>query len=141
MRWLACVLFGLAAVSCSELPRDPQRTEVLVRESGNIRLGWVHGSAGDAAVTEALTALSEATLAKVSRVPGDSETLLRDLADGKIDLVYGTFPMNSPWAREVHLGPAIGWRAAPPAHEPVPRFAVRNGENRWIMTVEQAVRP
>ncbi|USA39375.1 type 2 periplasmic-binding domain-containing protein [Pelagerythrobacter marinus] len=141
MRRLVWLPFALSLAACGPFPRDPDRTEELVRESGTIRLGWVRGTAPEREAAQALAAVARATSARVERVPGDSETLLRDLADGRIDLVYGTFAMASPWAKEVHFGPAIGWRAAPPRHQPAARFAMRNGENRWIMTVEQAVRP
>ena len=67
--------------------------------------------------------------------------MLRELEEGRIDLVYGRFAKDSPWARKVHLGHALGVRAEPPKHVEAPRFAYRNGENGWIMLIEPAARP
>lgn len=131
----------LTLVSCADIPRDPERTEALVRETGVIRLGWVGGAAPDQAATEALIKLSVLTDAIIERYEGESDVLLTDLRDGKLDLVYGHFPQSSPWSREVYFGHALGWRAKPPKHEHVPRFAMRNGENGWVMLVEEAARP
>lgn len=131
----------LALLSCADIPRDPKRTEALVRETGVIRLGWVGGAAPDDAATRALGKLAAQTGASVERHEGESEAVLSDLKDGKLDLVYGHFPQSSPWSKEVHFGRALGWRAKPPKHEHVPRFAMRNGENGWVMLVEEVSRP
>lgn len=139
---LALVLAATLALSaCADIPRDPERTEAQVRETGVIRLGWVGEAAPDEAATGALRRLSKLTGARVERHEGESEAVLSDLKDGRLDLVYGHFPQASPWAREVHFGSALGWRAKPPKYEHVPRFAMRNGENGWVMLVEQASRP
>jgi hypothetical protein len=131
----------LAFVSCADIPRDPERTEALVRETGVIRLGWIGGAAPDEAADEALSKLSSNTRATIERHEGASEVVLANLKNGKLDLVYGHFPQSSPWAKEVHFGHALGWRAKAPKHEHVPRFAMRNGENGWVMLVEEASRP
>ena len=136
---------GLAAAAlltaCADLPRDPESTETLVRESGTIRLGWVEGAPPEPKALAVLGNLQRATGAKVQRRNGDSEDLLRQLEEGQIDLVYGRFAMDSPWTTKVHLGHALGWRAEPPKHVTAPRFAYRNGENGWIMLIEPAARP
>ena len=129
---------ALMATACADLPRDPERTEALVRESGTIRLGWVTGAEPEPAAAAALQKVSSAIGAQVERREGDSEALLADLEDGKIDLVFGAFAMASPWHKKVHLGRALSYRAEPPGHVAAPRFAYRNGENGWIMRVEQA---
>jgi hypothetical protein len=132
---------ALALGGCADIPRDPERTEALVRESKAIRIGWVTAAAPEPKALEALARTERATGARVQRKQGDSEALLHELEEGKIDLVYGDFPMDSPWATHVHLGKAMGWRAEPPKHVPAPRFAYRNGENGWISLVEAAVKP
>lgn len=129
-----------ALASCADLPRDPERTEALVRESNAIRVGWVTGSPFYPPVNDALAAIARSTDARLERHDGDSETLLRELEKGKIDLVYGSFAMDTPWSKHIHLGKALGWRAEPPKHFAAPRFAYRNGENGWIMRVEEAAR-
>ena len=131
---------GFALAGC-DMPRDPQLTTSLVRETETIRLGWVEKSQADEHVSDALAKLQEKTGAGLQIHRGDSEKILAELAEGKIDLAYGTFAMQSPWSKEVYFGRAIGWRARAPKHESVPRFAMRNGENGWIMTVEEAARP
>lgn len=136
---LAGAITALAA--CADIPQDPERTEALVRETGVIRLGWVGGAEPADAGTEALRKLSSRTAARIERHDGESDRILHDLADGKLDLVYGHFPKKSPWAREVHFGSALGWRAEPPDEKFAPRFAMRNGENGWIMMVEAASQP
>lgn len=131
----------LALAACADLPRDPEGTEALVRESGTLRLGVVTGAPADPHALAALARTGRATGAKVLRSQGDSEALLAELEGGKLDLVYGRFAMESPWATHVHFGKALGWRAEPPKHVAAPRFVYRNGENGWIMQVEGAVRP
>lgn len=138
--WL--VLLAAAILpACSDIPRDPERTESLVRETGVIRLGWVGGATADEAANVALGKLSARTGARIERHVGESDQVLRDLAEGKLDLVYGPFAKTSPWAKEVHFGSALGWRAKPPKQERVSRFAMRNGENGWVMLVEAVSKP
>lgn len=132
-------LMAAAATACADIPRDPERTEALVRESKTIRLGWVTGTPPQPKAETVLAQIERATGASTRRSEGDSEALLRDLEEGKIDLVYGGFAMASPWMKKVHLGKALGWRAEPPRHVAAPRFVYRNGENGWIMRVETAV--
>lgn len=133
--------FALALAACADIPRDPERTEALVRESGTIRLGLVTGLRGDPEAREVLAQIEQETGARAEAREGDSEALLRMLEEGQIDLVYGHFAMDSPWVKHVHLGKALGWRAEPPKHVAAPRFAYRSGENGWIGLVEGAVTP
>ena len=88
--------FGVAAAlvalaGCAEFPRDPERTEALVRESKAIRLGWVTAARPDPKGLAVLSKLEEATGARIQSKQGDSETPMRELEEGKIDLVYGHF--------------------------------------------------
>lgn len=131
---------GVALASC-DMPRDPELTTSLVKETDTIRLGWIEGAEQDEFVMDALSKLERRTGATVEITRGDSEKLLADVADGKLDLAYGELPNDSPWSKEVYFGRALGWRARPPGHESVSRFAMRNGENGWIMLVEDAARP
>ena len=133
-------VLALAVVGCADFPRDPERTEALVRESNAIRLGWVANAAPEPEALATLATIEEAMGARIQSKQADSETLLRELEEGKIDLVYGSFAMDSPWAKHVHLGKALGWRTEPPKHVSSSRFVYRNGENGWIMRVESAAR-
>jgi hypothetical protein len=136
-RLLSAALAGLAMASCAEIPRDPERTEAQVRESRVIRLGVVTGTPHEPAADRVLTRLAKTTGARVEQRDGDSEEALTALEEGRIDLVYGRFAMASPWAKKVHFGKALTYRAEPPKHVSAPRFAYRMGENGWIMQVEQ----
>jgi hypothetical protein len=133
-------VLAIAVAGCADFPRDPERTEALVRESKALRLGWVANAAPEPQALEVLARIEKAAGARIQSKQADSETLLRELEEGKIDLVFGSFAMDSPWAKHVHLGKAIGWRAEPPKHVAAPRFAYRSGENGWIMRVERAAR-
>ena len=137
---LILATLAIALAGC-DIPRDPERTEALVRESKVIRLGWVTGTPAEPKAAEVIAQIERATGATTQRKQGDSEALLGELEEGKIDLVYGNFAMDSPWATHAHLGKALGWRAEPPKHVAAPRFVYRNGENGWIMRVEGAVQP
>lgn len=133
-------LCSLLLASCN-MPRDPQRTTELVKETSTIRLGWIEGAEAGPHVTEALEKLSQATGARLKITRADSETIFEDLAGGRLDLAYGNLAKDNPWNTEVYFGRAIDWRARPPAPERASRFVMRNGENGWIMLVEEAVRP
>lgn len=141
MRALAAGLALIAGAGCADIPRDPERTEALIRETGVIRVGWVARVPPNPAALAALGEVQSATGARIESRLGDSEMLLTDLEEGKIDLVYGSFAADSPWMKKVHLGRAHGFRAEPPKHVAAPRFAYRMGENGWIMRVEGASRP
>jgi hypothetical protein len=121
-----------------DLPRDPESTEDLIRSRQTIRLGWVSGARPDPAAQATLGELSRKLGARVERRQGESEALLSELEKGELDLVYGHFAEISPWSRLVHLGEAEGAAAKPPKDRHAPRFAMRNGENGWIMTVARA---
>ncbi len=134
---VAIASFCSFAVTSCGIPRDPQLTTALVQDTGTIRLGWVEGAEADPHAVEALRKLRQRTGARLKITRADSETVFDDLAGGRIDLAYGILAKDNPWSKEV-FGRALGWRARPPSHEPVSRFAMRNGENGWIMLVEEA---
>ncbi|MXP40393.1 hypothetical protein GRI75_01875 [Altererythrobacter soli] len=128
---------GILLAGC-DLPRDPEGTESLVRSRQTIRLGWVSGARPDPAAQATLAKLSRKFGARVERHAGESEALLSELEEGRLDLVYGHFAESSPWATKVHLGEAEGAKKKPPKDRHAPRFAMRNGENGWIMAVARA---
>jgi hypothetical protein len=128
---------GLMLAGC-DLPRDPEGTENLIRSRQTIRLGWVSGARPDPAAQATLAKLSRTLGARVERREGEGEVLLSELEKGELDLVYGHFAETSPWSRLVHLGQAEGAAEKPPKNEHAARFAMRNGENGWIMTLARA---
>jgi len=130
------VAMAAALASCG-LPRDPERTADTVRANGVLRLGMVAGDERDEAAERQLAAAAREHGAVVRRRTASAHELLRDLEDGGLDLVYGRFPADSPWATRIHLGRVPRQLAEPPEDVAAPRFAFRNGENGWIMAVEQ----
>lgn len=134
-------LSGLLLAGCDTIPRDPSRTSERIAKTGVIRLGAVAGAESDPAIERALGALAAGTGARVERIAGPGEAMLESLEKGEIDLVYGRFADDSPWAAHVHLGTPSGGSEGYPKSRRMPRFAMRNGENGWIMTVEKVANP
>ncbi|WP_394270263.1 hypothetical protein [Qipengyuania sp.] len=123
---------------CARIPADPAETLDRVKERGTIRLGHVSGVEPDQAAEATLARLSARTSAKVVRSSGSGEDLLERLETDNLDLVYGEFADDSPWAQQVYFGtPPAGPDDVPPSMR-VPRFAFRPGENGWITAVEEA---
>ena len=133
---LAAALFALAG--CSDCPRDPDGTLKRVEAAGVIRLGVVSGAAREPAADAAVEHLAARTGARVMRVPGQGEELLEALEDGKLDLVYGHFSDDSPWAAKVHFSAPPAGPDTPPKSQRAARFAFKAGENGWITAVEDA---
>lgn len=136
-------LAGLAATfalsACADIPRDPDGTEDRIRARGVIRLGVIEGVDPDPAAERTVRLVARRTNARVERISGHGEELLEGLESDRVDLVYGSFAEDSPWAATVHLGTPPGGPDSPPKSMRVPRFAFRPGENGWIATVEAAV--
>jgi hypothetical protein len=86
-----------------------------------------------------LRGIGGAVRASPQIVSGNSETLLVDLEEGKLELVVGKLEKKSPWAHRVTVGPALRrefqgkteFQLAP---------LMQNGENGWIAVVERAAR-
>ncbi len=92
-----------------------------------------------AARTRFLKSLTAATTARPVFVSGSTETLLQQLERGELDLVLTPLDPDSPWVTRVTPGPPLADKGT--GERRVQYHAVmRNGENRWIMTVEKASR-
>ncbi len=129
----------LMVAGCNDLPRDPAGTTERVKRSGSILVGMVAGD--DYQVADAiLQRVASRNEADVRVYAGSAEELLTALEKGRLDLVYGEFAKSSPWSRRVHLSPPLGRRKIVGTDENVPRFAFRNGENGWIMLVQEEIR-
>lgn len=126
--------------ACADIPRDPGETLERVRERGTIRLGEIEGVEPDPASERVLDRLAQRTGAKVVRIKGHGEELLEGLEEDRIDLVYGRFADDSPWATAVYFGTPPGRPDKPPKSMRVARFAFRLGENGWITKVEEAAK-
>ena len=143
MRALLLVSIGtfmLSISACTDLPRDPAGTTERVKRSHEIVLGTINGAVESPQTQHALNRLAAQLDVRVVRVSGHGEELLEDLETGKVDLVFGQFAQDSPWATKVHFGSPLSRRDKVPKDERVARFAFRHGENGWISLVEQAAR-
>lgn len=109
--------------------------------SGTLRVGLIDDPRPfDRGRTATLIArLAQETGAKPRIARGAAEPLLADLEAGRLDLVIGPFTADSPWKIMVALGPPLA-TSGPEGARLQWQAAARNGENRWIMTVEQASR-
>lgn len=136
-RIFAALSAVIALASCG-MPHDPGRTEDNIRKRGTVILGEVEGAAPDPASRRQLARAASALGATVTRVPGHGEELLTGLEEGHFDIVYGEFADDSPWATHVHFGQPATREGKPGKSERLPRFAFRNGENGWILRVEEA---
>lgn len=135
----------LAALSllaaCDTLPRDPEGTQQAIERSRTFSVAPADGTAirSDPQVAALIVELERRTGAVAQWRQGSGEMAIQQLSDGKLDLVIGRFHRESPWQAEVAFGPPLsigGTRDDPIELKP----AMRNGENRWVMTVERAAR-
>ena len=135
---LGALVLVILLAACSNIPTDPDGTAEQILSSRSFDVGIVSGSnpKESAVIVERLEKITGAT-ARLSR---DETSLLADqLEKGEIDLVIGSFAKNSPLKKTVTFSAAIGNRKVP-SDQPVTRAGMAQGENRWIMLVEKAVR-
>jgi hypothetical protein len=136
-----CALLSfLALVACADLPRDPAGTTERVGRTHELVLGRIDGALPSPRAEAILARVATRLEARVVQREGHGEALLEALEKGEVDLVYGRFARSSPWSRNVHFGSPLGRRDSVGKDEQAPRFAFRQGENGWIMLVEQAGR-
>lgn len=129
-----------ALAGCDEIPADPMETTGTVEREGVVEVGFIAGN-GDLALFEMRNlagAVAEAHHATVEAHEGSQDKLMRDLEDGKLDLVVGFLPKRSPWPRRVALTSPFPKRDVD-KDTPVLRGAVHLGENRWLLSVERTI--
>ncbi|CAM8644171.1 MULTISPECIES: hypothetical protein [Sphingobium] len=140
MKILALCCLSLL-VACDALPRDPAGSSDAIGHNGVMRVGLVRGDGdfGRAAAARLLDRLSRQTGAHPAIRPGATEPLFQALERGDLDLVLTPLDRKSPWMTRVSLSPPIATQSY--KDNRLDYYAVmRNGENRWIMTVESAAR-
>ncbi len=141
MKAAPILLLVALLTGCTDLPRDPDGTSERIAASRAIRIGLVPGDTrfADTARSRFLTQLTAATGARSTFVSGSTESLLQQLERGDLDLVLTPLDPKSPWVARVTPGPPLADKGS--GERRVQYQAVmRNGENRWIMTVEKASR-
>lgn len=127
----------LVAAGCDRFPSDTSGTSERAR-GGEFRVGWIEGTGNEAELRALLAGLGRHVRGRARVERGAGEPLLMRLEAGELDLVVGDFDKESPWSSRVafsrplkteeHVG---GVREA--------RAAVRNGEHRWSMIVDQII--
>lgn len=134
------ILLCIALSACNALPRDPADTSARIESTRYFTVGSVDPSARDAPETaRLLRQIEQRTGARPLWTEGSGETLLGQLDAGTLDLAIGRFAKTSPWQAEVAFGPALSVSGKEGERIEL-KTAMRNGENRWIMTVERASR-
>ncbi len=137
MRVAVLLLFWLLA-ACDVLPRDPDGTLDRVRHSRTIRVG-IAADAMPQQARDLFAALAQREDARIQLHKASLEPLIVDLDAGRIDLVIAEVAKRTPLKKLVAPGPPL--LAHGTGHERTEwRALMKNGENRWIMQVEQASR-
>lgn len=136
---LPCVCLFLAA--CNGLPRDPAGSSDRIAGTGVIRVGLALDGTdlGRAASARLLERLARDSGARPRIEPGSTEALFQRLERGELDLVLAPLDPESPWMTRVTFSPPLAARGQDEYRTDY-GAAMRNGENRWIMTVEKAAR-
>lgn len=138
MRVAACALLLLSA--CDMLPRDPAGTSQRIERSSTFTVALADPAIrSDPQVDMLIAEIERRTIAHARWRSGSGESLFQQLDDGSLDLVIGRFTADSPWATDVAFAPALSTSDIGDAQIEL-KAAMRNGENRWIMTVERASR-
>lgn len=126
--------------ACDPLPRDPAGTSARVTQKQSFTVALADPTVrSEPEVAKLVHEIERRTGAHARWLPGSGEALFRQLDDGTMDLVIGRFTADSPWATDVAFGPTLSTSRATDTPLKL-RAAMRNGENRWIMTVERASR-
>ncbi|SEK07253.1 hypothetical protein SAMN05518849_1542 [Sphingobium sp. AP50] len=138
MRLASFALLLLSA--CDMLPRDPAGTSTRIEHSRTFTVALADPAISSAPQVGRLVAeIERRTNAHARWRSGSGESLFQQLDDGSLDLVIGRFKADSPWATNVAFAPALSTSDIGDAQIEL-KAAMRNGENRWIMTVERASR-
>ena len=131
------VLLQLLLAGC-DLPKDPEETLEKV-SGGELRVGVVPGNdraaAEDARIVDAL---AQALRTKPVFRHEDAHHLFHDLDEGRLDLIAGGIPSDTPFSDKAGLTRKAGPLMRPgSAQDRV--LAVRAGENAFLMEVNRAI--
>lgn len=134
------VMCLLVVAGCDSLPQDPGKSSKRIEATGRFSVGLVDPDLRrDPHLVALVRRLERMSGARAEWRAGSGETLLSEVKRGDVDLAVGRFSEASPWTKELAMGPPLV--SSGPPDEPLELKAVmRNGENRWIMTVERASR-
>lgn len=141
MKYLLCLPMLMLA-ACQNYPRDTAGTLQRIQSGHVVRVGLIAGEAetrDQAKIAAYLDRVSKATGARPVVTRGAAEPLLLRLDQGALDLVIGDMSESSPWVADVMVIEPIGETMIGKERVLLSPIA-RNGENRWIMLLERAVR-
>jgi hypothetical protein len=133
----AAPLVAGALAGCDDLPRDPEETTEQVRGAA-LRVGWVAGAEPSAIERAAVAGLAQRLDASVEAIEGPVHQLVAALGEGKLHLLGGELPENTPFAAEVGLTKPVGTVVLRGEAEPT-AMAVRSGENRFLLLANEAI--
>lgn len=132
------ILLTVLLVAGCDLPRDPEGTLDSVR-GDVLHVGELPGH--EVALREdkrIAVQLAERLDARIVGKSGETHDLIRELAEGEIDLLIGGLPASTPFVNEIGLSNVAGPLPGVEGEDRV--LAVRAGENKFLLEVNRAVR-
>ncbi|MCQ0090867.1 enoyl-CoA hydratase [Roseovarius sp. M141] len=135
-RTLMAVLAMSLLIAC-KVPDDPEGTTEEVT-GGILRVGALVEPL-DQADSDAVARIASAMQAETELVTGDPHTLFVQLENGKLHIIAGRIPANTPFAADVALSNPLG-RVTLGNETEDRALAIRKGENRFLITVNRAIR-
>lgn len=141
-RSLAPAFCLVLLVACDAMPRDIEGTRGRVESSQIIWVGLLDSAISAdnrERIVSYLQRLGRETGARPRVAAEAGEPVLAQLQDGQLDLVIGEVASDSPWRAQVAVIEPLSERGVAEHRIGLSPIA-RNGENRWIMLLEKAVR-
>lgn len=133
---ILAVAAGVLA-GCDELPRDPEGTTERVTGSV-LRVGWIAGAEPTEVERAAVEGLAARLDAAVEAAEGTAHEFAAELDEGKVHLVGGGLPENTPFASDIGLSKPVGTIVLRGEAQPTV-MAVRSGENRFLLLLNEAI--
>ncbi|WP_255328602.1 enoyl-CoA hydratase [Paracoccus albicereus] len=123
-------------IAACRFPADPEGTTDEV-EGAVLKVGELSelGEADQQAV--ALVAYNLSAEVRISR--GDPHTLFNALEEGRLHLIAGALPMDTPFAKDVALTRPVG-KLERDGDQVDQVLAVRQGENAFLIRVDRAIK-
>ncbi|WP_138934064.1 hypothetical protein [Roseovarius arcticus] len=132
---LSIAIVGL--LSACRVPDDPELTTEKVTDSV-LKVG-VLTNAVDPVDAKALALVADMLQAELQYVTGDPHSLFAQLEAGEIHIIAGRIPSDTPFATDVALTDPLG--SVTLVDDTQDRvLAIRKGENRFLVTVNRAIR-
>ncbi len=133
---LSLLVLALLLAAC-DLPRDPESTSERVT-GGELVIGRITGKPAEESEKSALERILSAYSATPRFVEGEVHHLVADLRDGKVDLLVGRIPEDTPFAAKVGLSKPVGTTQIGGETKGTV-FAVRSGENGFLKTINRQI--